>query len=216
MKTTFLVIISTVLSALLVFTSCENAEYKSAIEKGDQLYKAKKYTPAKTNYTKALKISPDEEYPKQQIEKIDKILDKLAKQKAIADAKKYESLIGEADKLFQDKAYREAKNAYQKALNIKAGEEHPKNRLAEINQILKEIEEMKNNPYHIVLGCFEVDKNAVNFHEKIKNEFNQHSRSFPLGRLDAVTYKSYPTLTAAYNDLPEAKKISENAWVMKK
>ncbi len=216
MKTTFLAIVTTVLSALLVLTSCENAEYKSAIEKADELYKAKKYVPAKTSYAKALKIEPDEEYPKQQIDKIDKILDKLAKQKAIADAKKYESLIGEADKLFQGKFYKDAKEAYQKALNIKPNEAHPKNRLAEINQILKEQEQMKNNPYHIVMGCFEVDKNAVNYHEKIKNEYSQHSNLFPLGRFDAVTYKSYKSQREAYNALPEARKISENAWVMRK
>ncbi|PLX22282.1 MAG: hypothetical protein C0599_06700 [Salinivirgaceae bacterium] len=81
---------------------------------------------------------------------------------------------------------------------------------------MADAEAMKNYPYHIVLGAFEVDRNAVNYLALVKEKYSQHARKLKMGRLDAVTYKSYKTLTDAYNELPKAKQISENAWVVRR
>jgi hypothetical protein len=171
---------------------------------------------SKTHYSKALELSPDEEYPKTQLEKVNKILKEIAAKKAAADEKQYKKLIEQADTFFGGKDYSAAKGQYQKASKIKPNEKYPKDQLAKINKIMADEEAMKNYPYHIVLGAFEVDRNAVNYLALVKEQHSQHARKLKMGRLDAVTYKSYKTLTDAYNELPKAKQISENAWVVRR
>jgi tetratricopeptide (TPR) repeat protein len=200
----------------LLMTSCFNKEYKEAIAKADAAFEKHEYVDAKTHYSKALELSPDEEYPKAQLEKVNKILAEIAAKKAEEDEKQYKKFIEEADTFFGAKDYSAAKTQYQKASGIKPNEQYPKEQLAKVNDILAEQEAMKNYPYHIVLGAFEVDRNAVNYLALIKEKHSQHARKFKMGRLDAVTYKSYKTLTDAYNELPKAKQISENAWVVRR
>jgi tetratricopeptide (TPR) repeat protein len=204
------------ISSLLIFASCFNKEYDEAIEKADAAFEKHEYVAAKTHYSKALELSPDEEYPKTQLEKVNKILAEIAAKKAAADEKEYKKLIEQADTFFGGKDYSAAKGQYEKASSIKPKEAYPKDQLAKINKIMAEEEAMKNYPYHIVLGAFEVDRNAVNYLALVKEKHSQHARKLKMGRLDAVTYKSYKTLTDAYNELPKAKQISENAWVVRR
>ena len=51
--------------------------YEQYISKADKLIAERKYHEAKTNYQKALEIKPEEEQPKQKIEKIDLILGEI-------------------------------------------------------------------------------------------------------------------------------------------
>lgn len=210
------------LFALLIFVSmlgvlsCGNAEYDKAIADADALFENNDYVGAKLEYAKALKILPKEEYPKSQLSKIEGFLTEMAKKKAIEDEKIYNGLIEKADKLFADKNLQVAKEVYKNASDIKIAEAYPKNRIAEINKILEEEAAMKNYPYHVVIGCFEVDKNAERYLQKIQSEYSSHARSIALGRFDAITYKSYKTLQDAYNDLPKGKKIAGEAWVLKR
>lgn len=218
MRTTLITIATGIISMMFLFTSCGNPEYENAINKADSLYSAKSYAPAKKHYQKALEFKPDEAYPQEQIEKIEQVMKEIARKKAKENEKKYKAYINKADKLFDNEEYKKAKNFYQKALDIKPQKQHPQNRIAEIDNLLAEAQAMKNYPYHIVVGCFEVDRNATNYHAKIKNNYSEQSRSIPIlnGRMDAITYKSYKTLTDAYRALPEAQKIETNAWVLRK
>jgi dipeptidase len=52
-------------------------EYKEKISQADDLIKSKKYSEAKKVYESALKIKPDEAYPKNQIDKLDKLLSEI-------------------------------------------------------------------------------------------------------------------------------------------
>jgi hypothetical protein len=103
------------------------------------------------------------------------------------------------------------------ASEVKPNEAYPKTQIAKINKIIAEQEAMNNYPYHIVVGCFEVDKNAERYLEKIRSH-SSDARSIPIlgGRMDAVTYKSYKTLSDAYRDLSKGKEIAGEAWVMRK
>lgn len=211
-----LTIVLLTISTAFLFTACFNKEYKEAIEKADAAFEKHEFVQAKTHYSKAIELDAAVEYPKIQLDKVNKILAEIAAKKAAEDEKQYTKLIEQADTFFGGKDYSAAKGQYQKALDIKSNESYPKNQISKINKIMAEAEAMKNYPYHIVLGAFEVDRNAVNYLALIKEKYSQHARKIKTGRLGAVTYKSYKTLTDAYNDLPAAKKISENAWVMKR
>jgi len=116
----------------------ENAEkdklYKDAITKADGFFTGKKYAEAKSEYNNALVIKSDEQYPKNKISEIDKI---LADQKALADKDKaYNNIIANADKYFNSKKYTEAKREYEKSQKIKPSEQYPRDKIAEIDKII--------------------------------------------------------------------------------
>ena len=116
-------------------------QYSASIQKADKLFLAKSYELAKSEYTGASLIKPEENYPKTKIAEIDKILSDIAKQKEL-DAS-YSAFIAEGDKKFSEKAYDEAKSQYQAATNLKPLEQYPRDRLAAIDQALTEIEKQK-------------------------------------------------------------------------
>ena len=59
-----------------------------------------------------------------------------ANQKANEEAKKYNAAIKSADALYMQEKYLESKAKYQEALEVRADETHPKNRIKEIDAIL--------------------------------------------------------------------------------
>lgn len=104
--------------------------YDKAIADGDKSFAVKNYEEAKIFYQSAQSIFPDKPYPAQRIAEIDRIL------KDIATQKNYESMIAEADNLFQVKSYEQARSKYQSAQNLKPNENYPKQKIKEIDDIL--------------------------------------------------------------------------------
>ena len=109
-------------------------KYKAAVTKGDNAFNAKDYANAKSGYTEASGIKPNEAYPKQKLSEIDKLLGDAAKQKEL-DAK-YQAAITKGDNAFNSKAYETAKSGYTEASGIKPNEAYPKTKLAEIDKLL--------------------------------------------------------------------------------
>ncbi|HEY4799464.1 MAG TPA: hypothetical protein VII99_10350, partial [Bacteroidia bacterium] len=112
-------------------------KYKSAISKGDNSFKSKDYSSAKSSYTEASGIKPNEIYPKNKLEEIDRILkeasDKVTAEKALNE--NYNAAIGRGDIAFKEKAYANAKVAFNEALTYKPNEQYPKDKLAEIQKL---------------------------------------------------------------------------------
>jgi len=66
----------------------------------------------------------------------------LTKQKALDD--QYAGIIANADKLLMAKTYPDARAEYGKAGNLKPSESYPKTKIAEIDNILADIEAQKS------------------------------------------------------------------------
>lgn len=117
------------------------ANYDAAIKRGDASFNAKDYENAKTGYTDALKIKPDEQYPKTRLAEIDRILNELAlKEKNEKElSAKYIAAINNGDAAFGKQDYTGAKNFYTEALGYKPGEEYPTKKIADIDRILNEL-----------------------------------------------------------------------------
>ncbi len=115
-----------------------NEQYQGIIAQADKEFQAKDYTNAKTNYQAALEVKPKEEYPKNQINKIDDILKEQAKQLAKQETldRKYQQIIEKADEVFNAKKYTTAKNNYQSALKLKTNEPYPQDQITKIDAIL--------------------------------------------------------------------------------
>lgn len=107
--------------------------YADAVRKGDSLLNLKLYQDSKNSFNQALAVKATENYPKQKIAEIDKL---LAQQKALDD--KYVNLISFADDQFSSGQYPEARNNYVNASQLKPAETYPKERIAEIDKRLAE------------------------------------------------------------------------------
>lgn len=104
-----------------------DTKYKAAIAKGDAAFAAKNYEQARASFVEAGGLKPAEQYPKDKIAAIDKIL----ADKAAADAlsKQYNDLIVQADLKFGGKDWASARGLYEQASGLKSSEQYPKDRI---------------------------------------------------------------------------------------
>jgi tetratricopeptide (TPR) repeat protein len=114
-------------------------QYKTALLQGDNLLAQSKLPESKAAYQQALTIKPAETYPQQQITKIEGL---IAEQVRKENEKKsldqqYANLILKADGFMTAKDYGQAKTLYQQASVIKPTEVYPKQRVSEIDGIIK-------------------------------------------------------------------------------
>ncbi len=125
-----------------------DAAYDAAIAAADQAFDSGDLAAARSEYEKASGLKPAESHPKQRIGEIDGLLAEQAKaaeeerKKAELEAR-YNDLIAKADAAFSAEEYSAALNDYKDALQIKPGEQHPTDRIAEINGKLDEAAQAK-------------------------------------------------------------------------
>ena len=110
---------------------CKDDIFNNQVKKADNLFSVKKYKEAREIYVIAQNMRPENEYVKNKIAEIDKL---LADQQA--NEKLYNDYIAQADKQFNDKKYSFAKDIYKRALTIKPGAEYPTSQIAAIDKIL--------------------------------------------------------------------------------
>ncbi len=186
-----------------------NKKYKQLITKADKEFQTENYTEAKTNYQAALEIKPNENYPKEQIKKIEAILTKQAKEKALEE--KYQQLITKADKEFKSDNYIAAKTNYQSALEIKPNEDYPKNQIKKIEEILAEQKrkeqlalEKKNieDNYNAIIKKADELFNTENYNDA-KTAYNDALKIF--------SNRKYPKKQIAKIEIILAKKLKEEA-----
>ena len=114
-------------------------DYQAAIKNGDRLLKDETYDDSKAAYQQALDLKPDEQYPKDQIAAIDKILsDQLAEtERSAALEQQYKDLIAKADGSFDGADYAGAIADYRQAAELKPDERYPKDRITEAQSFLE-------------------------------------------------------------------------------
>ncbi len=119
--------------------------YNMAISRADGFFRLEEYEKAKAEYNNALLIMPDEIYPKQRIGEIDRILQAQLKARSDAKAREdaYNSSVGQADNLFAQKKYTEARSAYTAALNYKPDATYAKEQISRIDDIMAQQESMR-------------------------------------------------------------------------
>jgi len=116
--------------------------YKQFIANADAAMTSKDYANAKSNFEQASALKTEEKYPKDKLIEIKGLMDAAAQLDT-----DYSNFIKEGDKTLAAKDYDAAKEAFDKALALKAQEQYPKDKLTEIETALarlaKEEEEKK-------------------------------------------------------------------------
>jgi hypothetical protein len=106
--------------------------YQNAVQRADKLFGSKDYASAQLVYGEASLIKPDEKYPTDQIELIDKLLKEQNDQK-------YQATIAKADNSFNTNQFTDATTSYQEALTYKKNDPYATRRLKEIEQKLADL-----------------------------------------------------------------------------
>jgi tetratricopeptide (TPR) repeat protein len=120
------------LSKLLKSDVTSSEEYKSLIEKADDLFKNKKLSDSKEQYKKASALSYGEQYPINQVYIIDSMLTKM-----YSDNKgDYDKINSKADIAFKEKKYEDAIGYYEGALKLLPDEQYPQKQIAAINNTI--------------------------------------------------------------------------------
>lgn len=194
---------------ILLLSACSNENITHNNElKAAEYIKNQEYKEAKSIYENILKTNPkNKEMILSKIMEIDSIL--LYREKEA----KYQNVIGIADQFFNDMMYDKAKHSYQKAEQILADKSYPKDQIMLIEEILAENDEAKS-AYYVIVGSFLNKNYAERMHNKMKsNGYESYIIDRPSG-FNAVSMSSHPNLTDAWNNLPNARFVHEDAWVL--
>jgi len=204
----------------LTFTSCDKSgkEYKKAITEADGFFNEENYNDALNLYKKAAGIKPEESYPTQKIKEIEEIKKQIAEQETEDN---YFREIKQADSYFDEEYFESAIESYTRALSYKPGEQYPLEKIAEIELLMpieEEVIELNESlTYHIIVGSYEIEDNALKMQQKLKNDgINARLISRYDGEYTAVILASYPNIHKAYNNLTDAKAYAEHPWVIYK
>ena len=103
------------------------AQFNKYLEDANQLGLRKNYDGAIAKLNQALEIFPDDPQAKN-------LLQSMNASKDVND--RYNSLITEADRLYESKAYKEAKAQYQSALNVVAGDAYALDMIARLDPLI--------------------------------------------------------------------------------
>lgn len=111
-------------------------KYEKIIKDADRAVQNEAYEKAIDYYKDALKVKPNEQYPKEKINELENKLRELAEQKEREN--KYNEFIRKADIAFDDKSYEESIGLYQKALGVKRNETYPKSQIDKAKRLITE------------------------------------------------------------------------------
>ncbi|MFO7658379.1 MAG: SpaA isopeptide-forming pilin-related protein, partial [Bacteroidales bacterium] len=113
-------------------------QYLALVQKADQLYAAKNLESAKEAYQEAGSRKPDEQYPLQRIQEIDRQIfaDKAKEQQKIQE--NYQNAVNTGNTLLTQKQHQRAKEAFQQALAIKPGDVFAQNKINETDNLLRQ------------------------------------------------------------------------------
>jgi len=121
-----------IISGNMLFAQSIETDYKSAISKADYYFGNHDFINAKAAYQLAIKLNPQEEYPRKQLEfTLEQLRLKIEKSGL------YTQKVAKADKLFEENKYNEAIIAYREALLVLPGETYPQTQIEHCVNILE-------------------------------------------------------------------------------
>ncbi len=110
--------------------------YQKSIADADKFLSAKDYTNALKEYENASTLKPAEQYPTQKIAEVKGLMDKIS-----GDELEFNRAVQRGEQLMAQKDYTSARGEFTKASQLKPNESYPKEKLQEINQLLKQQDE---------------------------------------------------------------------------
>jgi len=154
------------------------ADYSAALDAGDGFMRTEEYDKAVSKYEEALKLRPEEGYPKDQIEKAQKIIEEIEANKAKQE--QFNEIMSEADKLVSEEEFSQAIAKYEEALVVIPGDSEAKSKLKKAQEELANLEEKaaKKAEYEELIASADNAFSSENF-EEAKSSYKQALEVFP-------------------------------------
>lgn len=121
----------------------KQARFQELESEGDRAVTMADYSAGVGKYTEALLIFSDNQRVIDKKTNAEKLLAEANSKNDLDD--QYNQLIASADADFNNQNYTNARELYQQAINVKANEQYPKNRIDEIDLLLLELAKNKEN-----------------------------------------------------------------------
>ncbi len=158
-------------------------EYDNLITNADQSFEDRQWQKSRIAYTQALELKPEESYPQQQLDEIDR----LEIQEVV---EMYEQFISLGDDQYDQTAYVEAIESYQQALEWKDGDEYAQSQIDQINDLIAQLEAEEK-------AQMELDEEYQSLIASADNQFNDglydEAKSAYLEALVLKPEEQYPT-----------------------
>ncbi|TSA24926.1 MAG: hypothetical protein D4R67_11045 [Bacteroidetes bacterium] len=113
------------------------AQYAQTIGRGDSLLAGGFLTPAKNAFEEAMRLKPEEAYPKSRVSEINAAIEELNRQQVLDN--RYREEVATGDRLFSGRSWDPAIAAYQRAMEMKPAETYPGQKIREADSIKQEI-----------------------------------------------------------------------------
>ena len=190
-------------------------QYKSLVGEADKMFSQEEYMAAVGKYEEALELKPGESYPKNQIKRIEVILEKQEragrKQKELDE--KYLAEITKADEFFNGEDYSVARYHYNSALNLKPKEKYPQEKLDEIKAKLKALKQTEEEALAAKPNNFE--RNLMIQKEKEYADLIEKADDAFSGQKYAVSKALYEKARAIFQREYPKKQLKEISNILK-
>jgi serine phosphatase RsbU (regulator of sigma subunit)/Tfp pilus assembly protein PilF len=178
-------------------------EYNRQVKTADNLMKSSNYEDAWIAYENALQYLPDEQYPKSQIKKINKL---IKAQKTTED--NYNSSVEKGDYYYSNENFKQAAAFYKKALMYKPEDEYSLTMVDAIDSIYTQIFLEKKNVYdRLVSSADEYLK--VNDYENAVLNLNKALEILPDEQLPKTKIEEISGLLAQAREEKKANNVKE-------
>jgi tetratricopeptide (TPR) repeat protein len=194
-------------------------KYDEYIVAADQLMKQGSYSDAKTKYEQALTMMPGQSYPRQKLDEIAKVVteqERLASQKQ-ANELAYSQAITNADRFGKAKDYDQARDEYNRALVFKPDESYPKDKAAEmVNLIL--IRQQEKNEATAKSEAYTIAMNNGNTlfakkdYDAAKNSYNEALKNKPNDLLASEQIRKADNLIAGLEKQKQAEEARKKTY----
>ena len=162
-------------------------QYKDLIDKADKNYQSKNYDQAISFYNQAKLVVPEEKYPENQINRI--TLDKQEQARIDQLDNEFNQTIQTAANSAQLKDYLQALNLYQKALQLKPGNQLAQEKIAEMNKAIVDVENEKKYLQAIqsadqALASNDLERAKIQYQEAIRFKTGE---TYPKNKLAEIS-----------------------------
>ncbi|NOZ48399.1 MAG: hypothetical protein GXO79_16730, partial [Chlorobi bacterium] len=196
------------------FSSLDNItqQYNNTISAADDFFNTQDFNNARAKYEEASGLKPNEDYPKNQITEIDRIL--LSQKNAASEEQlrneQYNSTISKAEQLFNSKEYAGSKRTFELALNIKPNETYPVQKIGEIDAILKDLKQQRKEYDNIIAAADK--KFSSNKYNEAKSLYNNALNLFPEELYPKSKIEEIDLKLSALLSAEELKKAKEKEY----
>lgn len=180
----------------------QSGEYERIILRAEQLLDQKNYRQAKQEYENALNVNPDASYPRIKLQQIREVYADPD------DPRRYSGFVSEGDRLFNLQDYRKSREQFYWANIIKPDEKYPKDKLKELDELIKDLER-KERLYERSVKSADSLYNLREY-QAAMNEYLYASgllprESYPRNRVDQINkiFESARKEQAAYQKIIE-------------